>query len=167
MDGVKTLATLVLGGAFDATELSDNDIVIDTKLADELQQRLVTGFDDVHIELVSRNDFDAALAREAALREELAIIKDECIDHVNLHKAWTKQRDDMQQRLTAAEQRNAILPEVYDLIDHISGDYTGETKRRIDAVLAALKPTESGASDRAIRDLANDIIDGALSGASE
>lgn len=67
--------------------------------------------------LEAQSKLDAALAREAALQEELAIIKDECIDHVNLHKAWTKQRDDMQQRLTAAENELAELRGKLELRD--------------------------------------------------
>jgi hypothetical protein len=51
----------------------------------------------------------AFLSQLAALREELADITDQCIDHVNLYKAWTKERDDLQQRLADAERRNAEL----------------------------------------------------------
>lgn len=168
---------------------------------------------------LERNMIPAVEAELAALREELAIIKDECIDHVNLHKAWTKERDDMQQRLTAAEQRNSAVhilsPEAYStvigMVEHClnvracmgmdEGFKDFDTEEEHDFVKeirafvsAALKRTESGASDkcasdggtcglgghcgecphvesgasdRAIRDLANDIIDGALSGASE
>lgn len=138
---------------------------------------------------VEASDFDAALAREtallrdqedkaisigclsdrlstaqselAALREELAIIKDECIDHVNLHKAWTKQRDDLQQRLAAAEQRNVALTKAIIDAEYradqgkvwngMGWTYTGlhshGQQKVLDILRAALNPTESGASE--------------------
>ena len=71
MSDVQTLATLVLGGAFDATELGENDIQPDSKLIEELQQRLVTGFDDVLIELVDRAEFDRVTAERDALQQRL------------------------------------------------------------------------------------------------
>lgn len=93
--------------------------------------------------------------REAALREELAIIKDECIDHMNLHKAWTKQRDGLQQSLTAAEQRNAALTELLtglpEGLKELSGcENTAGVQACIEYVeycIGQIKPTESGASE--------------------
>lgn len=71
MESVKTLATLVLGGAFDANELGDNDIVLHQELIDDLQKRMVTGFDDVHIELIDRAEFDRVTAERDALQLRL------------------------------------------------------------------------------------------------
>lgn len=154
MDGVKTLATLVLGGAFDATELTDNDIVIDTKLVDELQQRLVTGFDDVHIELVSRNDFDAALAREAALREELSGTIEKLIQYEQgfwgrMASKNRKEADDLMQRLTAAEQRNAVMSKLLQRCIPVCRYKGSHTERALinEIETALAKPTESGASE--------------------
>jgi hypothetical protein len=52
---------------------------------------------------------DDTKSQLAALREELAAIKDECIDHVNLYKAWTAERDDLRGRLADAERRDGVL----------------------------------------------------------
>jgi hypothetical protein len=73
MGEVKTLATLVLGGAWDATEFGENDIQPDSKLIEELQQRLVTGFDDVYIQLIDRADFDRVAAENQALQQRLTL----------------------------------------------------------------------------------------------
>lgn len=71
MSGIQTLATLVLGGAFDATELGENDIQPDSKLIEELQQRLVTGTDDVYVELIDRAELDRVTAERDALQQRL------------------------------------------------------------------------------------------------
>ncbi|MCU7218438.1 hypothetical protein [Pseudomonas sp. VE 196-7] len=71
MSDIPTLATLVLGGAFDATELGENDIQPDMKLIEELQQRLVTGTDDVYVELINRAELDRVTAENAALQQRL------------------------------------------------------------------------------------------------
>ena len=73
MSDIQTLATLVLGGAFDATELGENDIQPDSKLIEELQQRLVSGSDDVYIELVDR----AHVIRLTAERDALQLLLNE------------------------------------------------------------------------------------------
>lgn len=80
----------------------------------------------------------------AALLEELAETQQISQQEELRANEYATQLVAAEQRLEAAEQRNA---RVYDLLDHISGDYTGETKRRIGEILAALKPTESGASE--------------------
>lgn len=72
MTGIQTLATLVLGGAFDATELGENDIQPDSKLIEELQQRLVTGTDDVYIQLIDRAELNRVTAERDALQERLS-----------------------------------------------------------------------------------------------
>ncbi|NMX27081.1 hypothetical protein HBO14_11145 [Pseudomonas sp. WS 5406] len=69
---VETLATLVLGGIFDNRELGDIDVVYEMPACEVLQRNLVTSIDDVHVELVSRLDYDAALQnRDAALTAEI------------------------------------------------------------------------------------------------
>lgn len=104
---------------------------------------------------VSSSDFDAALAREAALREELAKAREaakEELDGVKYtRRKFRQERDDLQQRLTAAEQRNA---ELVELLSNVSESVTGRngTFARIPADWfdkrdAVLKPTESGASE--------------------
>lgn len=110
------------------------------------------------VEIVRASDYDAAQSELAALREELAIIKDECIDHVNLHKAWTKERDGLQQSLTAAEQRNSEMLDILGTINCLGIVRLMDEglQRRIKTIVhqlqrekiaAALKPTESGASE--------------------
>lgn len=73
MSKVTTLAILILGGPFDETELSDNDVQINAKAADALQLERVTGQDDVHIELVERAEFDRVTAERDALQLRLNI----------------------------------------------------------------------------------------------
>ncbi|QHD05496.1 hypothetical protein [Pseudomonas sp. R76] len=69
---VKTLATLVLGGIFDNRELGDIDMVYDMPECEALQRNLVTSIDDVHVELVSRLDYGAALQqRDTAWTAEI------------------------------------------------------------------------------------------------
>ncbi|RON52891.1 hypothetical protein BK666_01970 [Pseudomonas frederiksbergensis] len=82
----ETLATLVLGGAFDATELGDNDIQVDQKLVEALQQRLVSGMDDVHIELVDRAVLDRVTAERDALQLRLNAA-DQRIDELTMVRA--------------------------------------------------------------------------------
>lgn len=71
MSEIQTLAILVLGGAFDATELGENDFQPDMKLIEELQQRLVNGTDDVYVELINRAELDRVTAENAALQLRL------------------------------------------------------------------------------------------------
>lgn len=85
MSGIQTLATLVLGGAFDATELGENDIQPDSKLIEELQQRLVTGTDDVHIQLIDRAELDRVTAERDAL-QLLLTKRDDRIDELERYK---------------------------------------------------------------------------------
>jgi hypothetical protein len=92
MSGIQTLATLVLGGAFDATELGENDIQPDMKLIEELQQRLVTGTDDVYVELINRAELDRVTAENAALQQRL-----NAADQLNDDRAgtceWSREDD--------------------------------------------------------------------------
>lgn len=125
-------------------------------------------------EYVGIADFDAALAREAALREELAKYKGGCVDLSSQvreleHKMdyWEGSNKALQQRLTAAEQRNeslrgllrsastdyaCCLESGYDRITQLGGDCDSVSKMLDDnpnyaKYIAALKPTESGASN--------------------
>lgn len=82
----ETLATLVLGGAFDSTELGDNDIQVDQKLLEALQKRLVKGTDDVHIELVDRAMLERVTAERDALQHRLNAA-DQRIDELEQDKA--------------------------------------------------------------------------------
>lgn len=101
--------------------------------------------------VVLASEYDAAQAELAALREELAIIKDECIDHVNLHNAWTKQRNDIQQRLASAEQRNVdmlnwLRRQASAEKGSVAGYAFAEAFNALKKI-ADTKPTESGASE--------------------
>lgn len=78
MNGVKTLATLVLGGIFDHRELGDIDIVYEMPACEALQRDLVTSIDDVHVELVSRLELESCTAEivamvESALRRSFSL----------------------------------------------------------------------------------------------
>lgn len=105
MTDAKTLATLILGGAFDATELSDNDIVIDNELAVELQQKLVTTIDDVHIELVARSDYDAQRLRADTAEAELEKLREQV-------ELWRGRTTNLTHAQFAAEQRIAELLQI-------------------------------------------------------
>lgn len=84
MSGIQTLATLVLGGAFDATELGENDIQPDMKLIEELQQRLVTGTDDIYVELINRAELDRVTAERDALQQRLSAADQRIDDQAGL-----------------------------------------------------------------------------------
>lgn len=149
MNEVETLATLVLGGAFDATELGDNEIYPDMGLIDALQQKLVTGFDDVSIELISRSDLDSAQTELAVLRLqcggmqmdlderdlELAALREELDQErrATLRAADLEEKilKELQQRLTAANERADVLEGlVGEVLDAI-----GREPLDLDAVL--------------------------------
>lgn len=171
MSEVKTLATLVLGGAFDATELGDNEIYPDMGLIDALQQKLVTGFDDVSIELVSRSDLDSVQSELAALREELArkdrVIEEllesnsdmtTCLKSAERHEPHCLLLDQEEPecdctcavgRLTAAEQRNADAVGKLEFTQSVMlDDERGQNiAKALQVVIDTLKPTESGASE--------------------
>jgi hypothetical protein len=96
---------------------------------------------DLQSLVVDSRDYDAALAREAALREELATAKAVMAHDYEL----------MQQRLTAAEQRNAeligLLQGWLDLFPYRGTFQDGPLAKMKGHTRAALKPTESGASE--------------------
>ncbi|WLG49169.1 hypothetical protein [Pseudomonas sp. FP1742] len=156
------------------------------------------GGDWVCVELLQ-----TAQSELAALREELAETKSRSTNFARSFNNQCRKTDDLYQRLTAAEQRNAELKKdhdaqqllalirladlrdnngefekLYDLLRNCYpfvrarceatdfGDASARTTlEMIDEAFKRIeqKPTESGASDRAIRDLTNDIIDGSLS----
>ena len=98
--------------------------------------------------------FNAAQSELAALREELAKYKSGCVDlssqvrelehKMDYWKGEGKRADDAQQRLTAAEQRNAALVELLsECEESISRVHHFALKRKLED---ALKPTESGAN---------------------
>ncbi len=163
---------------------------------------ITTGDSTSMHQVVLATDYDAALAREAALREELATAKrnehnsevaykaaiekqEELrgernelalsasrlkVDNENYDRLLVRksnQCDEVQQRLTAAEQRNAEWRELlrvmtneyaccleagYDRITSLRGDCDSVAKMLADnpnyakAIAALAKPTESGAS---------------------
>jgi hypothetical protein len=97
------------------------------------------------------SDFDAALAREAALREELADAYTELRNRCSIIAANVNERDNLAIRLTAAEQRNAeLLERAKELTIWMHAEW-GNTEIHPDCIrdLAVLnpKPIESGASE--------------------
>jgi len=101
----------------------------------------------VHLEVehgvwVKGSDMDALLAREAALREELA----EC----KTQKAWwVDSAKTLDERLTAAEQRNAryesLLRQIIPCLAMSTNTTAPTYIRKINEALP--QPTESGASE--------------------
>jgi len=109
--------------------------------------------DAAHARVCSRLDAerlraDTAVAEVAALREELASLREALIQSGDL-------KNGLQQSLTAAEQRNADLRELLSLIRNTRGTMLmtdppqdpWKYHRIEDRIRAALKPTESGASE--------------------
>lgn len=108
---------------------------------------------------------DTAVAEVAALREELAEWKARCGRRVADIGIVVNDKLDLQQRLTAAEQRNALMVELltehqwewepYDSHTHRDGGYYCVECQEPKAsgheagckLAAALQPTESGASE--------------------
>lgn len=96
---------------------------------------------------VKKSDYDAALAREAALGEELELNKslltrtpEAFADLITNVLNLTKERD-------AAEQRNAALTEALEDLLKGSGTSPGANRRYAKARAALVNPTESGASE--------------------
>jgi hypothetical protein len=102
---------------------------------------------------VEAKDYDAALAREAALREELA--ESGKADHLRARIAFlTKEIHAMSDRLTAAEQRNAETSAALQLATRLLASGLSALNPRaglaknVRAFLdSQRKPTESGASE--------------------
>lgn len=117
MSEVKTLATLVLGGMFDHRELGDIDMVYEMPACEALQRDLVTSVDDVHVELVSRTDYDAAqaLSVENIMMDvvpgfdgmgEQIYAKSAAEVQLLISNLYLK-TDELEESLKAAEQRNS------------------------------------------------------------
>lgn len=90
-----------------------------------------------------------ALAREAALREGLAASRKNTEFAQESMQIFADEADKLQQRLTAAEQRSAELEVLLMNTAEVlrSGNGYGWEEAQADIIDAALKPTESGASD--------------------
>ena len=113
--------------------------------------------DDNEVVLASEHDRELS-----ALRDELADLKSSVSTWRIAYDRRTEERDELQQRLTAAEQRNAELVELLRSTAHTADDLLDQlinatedfdepiSEEEIEehrAVIAtALKPTESGAS---------------------
>jgi hypothetical protein len=117
-------------------------------------------------EVVGARDYDAALSELSALREELAKFDEgmralACSLGAGGYNAETLTADQLvgkvqwgidniitvkEQRLAAAEQRNAELVELLKRIDRTPIDRWYRDALNV-AVAAAIKPTESGASE--------------------
>jgi len=155
---------------FDHRELGDIDIVYEAPACEELQRELVVSIEDVHVELVSRIDYDAAQVKLAALREELDTM-------TSAAKAVRDEWRVDQQLLEAAERRNAACnAEIVAMVESAlrrsftlgqvywqqadsdstrqqnKSDETMETQAQhilnvVKSINELTKPTESGASD--------------------
>lgn len=92
---VKTLATLVLGGIFDHRELGDIDMFYDMPECEALQRNLVTSIDDVHVELVSRLDYEAASKQRHAAwtTEVVAMVESALRRSFSLGQIYWQQAD--------------------------------------------------------------------------
>jgi hypothetical protein len=92
---VKTLATLVLGGLFDNRELGDIDMFYDMPECEALQRNLVTSIDDVHVELVSRLDYEAATEQRNAAwtAEVVAMVESALRRSFSLGQIYWQQAD--------------------------------------------------------------------------
>jgi len=140
MSEVQTLVTLILGGMFDHRELGDIDLVYEAPACEALQRELVDSIEDVHVELVSRIDYDAAKSELSALREELAINNAEIIAMVE-----------------SALRRSFSLGQIYwqqadsdSTCQQNKSDQTMETQAQhilnvVKSISALAKPAESGA----------------------
>lgn len=81
---IETVAVLMLGGAWDQDELSDNDIAPCGEVIESMQQQLVKGGQDVHIELVDRAHVDRVTAERDAL-QQLLNARDEEVERLRNH----------------------------------------------------------------------------------
>lgn len=132
---------------------------------DALQSKLAALREE--LATAKRNEHNSEVAYKAAIekQEELRGERNEFsltasrlkVDNENYDRLLVRksnQCDDVQQRLAAAEQRNAELvdcaEELADLVEaSLESDYKADsfTTQPIRNALAALKPTESGASE--------------------
>lgn len=103
------------------------------------------GVDFKKIALENRDLLNAALAREAALREELEHEKSNLRAFTHLAAVRLEMYETSQQRLTVAEQRESDLKKL--LCDVINESPTGFAALKVDLahrVNYALKPAEVG-----------------------
>lgn len=143
---------------------------------DGVKRYIATGVSQVlggefpaHERFVFASDFDAALAREAALREELAAAKRSEHNSEVAYKAAIEKQEELreelyqskeardaemlsgirlQKSLTAAEQRNAECIALLRRSTSAEGqDHKTWWNDRALILQAALKPTKSGASE--------------------
>lgn len=117
------------------------------------------GVDEVESESGEYVRADDALAREAALREELAERKRKQLRSCQIAIGKSQLAKELQAKLTAAEQRDAGLVELLQqmieadsLIEQWTSNESAEGAEimfqvAFDKIKAALKPTESGASE--------------------
>jgi len=98
-------------------------------------------------EFVDYSTYAGAQYELSALREELADLKSSVSTWRIAYDRRTEERDELQQRLTAAEQRNEHYVWLLDTVIN-RGDYPWPVlHEQITNTLAALKPTESGVSE--------------------
>lgn len=111
---------------------------------------------DLEYEMVMSTDYeaacderDAAVDELTALREELAEWKARAGRRTAERTEFMNERDDARQRLAATEQRNAELVELLGNCKSFVGNHPMShlSAYLYGAIEAALKPTESGASE--------------------
>lgn len=110
------------------------------KMAVDLRQQLTGMTDDRDAE---RLRADTAVAEVAAFREELA-------QAAHMRTFWAESAAELDKRLTAAGQRNALMSQFLKrMLDGHGMDRLAAWQSEIDMVLtdACDKPTESGASE--------------------
>lgn len=106
-------------------------------------------------EVVTARDYDTAQSELAALREELATTraaaKEELEGVKYMRRKFRQERDDLQQRLTAVEQRNAVMTDALQNLSALIGRPLNGPQATQDELLeiiwSAAQPTESGASE--------------------
>ena len=105
-----------------------------------------------NIRCVRKEDFDAAQVELAALREELAKSREAAKEELEgvkyTRRKFRQERDDLQQRLTATEQRFAALAKAateFKEYAESGWDHFPDVGVNLRAALA--QPTESGASE--------------------
>jgi len=113
-----------------------------------LSGNLTDGTSGFYTQVIDARHYDAAQSELAALREELTTAKRSLANCKLALDAQTHNYGVTNLRLTAAEQRNAELLEIAEGLTIQLHATIGNTEHHEDCMrdLAALKPTESGAS---------------------
>lgn len=134
----KTIAVAILGGAFDHNELGDNDIACIPGALEELQEKHVTGSEDVQLDLIERSHFDRVTAERDALQLRLNAVEEE---NDRLREGWYKDESD-NNRFWPEELHDA-KDEIYgfnallqDLLDY---DISIRARQRIEEALSISK----------------------------